>query len=97
MQPRGKNEKTKKNLVADAVTVEPVFASRFPATREFCREFLEIRRFGHSGIAEQGRSIGTFEPNSLRSITGNYFIEAGILAARAASAKMHHQSPGSNI
>jgi hypothetical protein len=58
-------------VVADAVAVEPVSASEFPANREKNREF---RQFCPLTAIFASNSIGKFnhlQQNSLRNETGN--------------------------
>jgi hypothetical protein len=57
-------------VVADAVIVEPVSASKFPAIREKNREFFDVR--GHSAYQQacESNDFGAFQPNSLNIGTG---------------------------
>jgi hypothetical protein len=68
--------------VADAVTVEPVSASEFPANREKNREFCQFRASVVDGPELLGRKINGFLPNSLRSRTGNFLAISGIVIGR---------------
>src|SRR6186997_3048506 len=71
LQVSGKSRGSKECVVADAVAIEPVSASQFPANREKNREIC------NSGAASPNRwhsspnDFGTFCPNSLLVRTGN--------------------------
>jgi hypothetical protein len=58
-------------MVADAVAIEPVSASRFPANREKNREFFNLRATSEIRVAREPNDFGAFELNSLNKRTGN--------------------------
>jgi hypothetical protein len=64
-------------VVADAVDIERVSASEFPANREINREFCEIPLPPAILTPQSPREFNGFQPNSLNNRTGNFFHETG--------------------
>ncbi len=62
----------KMRMVADAVVIEPVSASQFPANREKNREFFDFVAPRANRRPTMPNDIRAFEPNSLNIGTGNF-------------------------
>ncbi len=69
-------------VAADAVTVEPVAASSFPADREINREFCTFRPIYQLRCRHLRNDLAGLELNSLLIGTGNIFTEHGNLRER---------------
>jgi hypothetical protein len=67
----------KECVVADAVAIEPVSASKFPANREINREFCEILAAATLFAPQSASKFNGFERNSLSKVTGNFLRVTG--------------------
>jgi len=66
--------------LADAVAVEPVSSPKFPANREFYREFCKIVASGAPETANNGFVIGHSMRIPYSTEQGIIFVKQGILA-----------------
>jgi hypothetical protein len=66
-------------MVADAVTVEPVFNLKFPANREINREFRRISTLGAILKAGTPAKFRGLQENSPLNGTGNFCERTGNL------------------
>jgi hypothetical protein len=72
-------------VVADAVQIEPVSASEFPANREINREFFDFGPLFADFWLHSASKFNHLQQNSLRNGTGNFFGVTGNLLERTAN------------
>ena len=66
-----KSPRTRDCVVVDAVAIEPVSASEFPANREINREFCKIQACCAVFVSNRSMNSATWSETSLRERTGN--------------------------
>ena len=67
----------RQNLVEDAVEVEHVSATKFPANREINREFFNFGPGSRLRGSQTPNDFVAFEPNSLLNGKGNFLERTG--------------------
>jgi hypothetical protein len=77
--------------VADAVVVEPVSASNFPASREINREFYQFCPYLQSALLDSRNDFDGLRRNSPLIRTGNIFQRTGNLQRNNKDFKARHE------
>ena len=77
----GKDFEAPEKVVADAVAVEPVSASQFPANREKNREFSEFKAIARISVATKPMISGLLGQTPFAGEQGSFSTEQGIFDA----------------